>query len=80
MKVDDETCVKNVKSLMFKGFNLLEVRNDPTSGKQTPTQQSFRDDTVIGINEAFTSKLNRIVFPTPVLEEVYKKGKDYLMI
>ena len=33
MKVDDETCAKNVKSLMFKGFNLLEVRNDPNSGK-----------------------------------------------
>ena len=29
MKIDDETCAKNVKSLMFKGYNLLEVRNDP---------------------------------------------------
>ena len=37
MKIDDETCAKNVKSLMFKGYNLLEVRNDPTAGKQTPT-------------------------------------------
>ena len=33
IKVDDETCAKNVKSLMFKGFNLLEVRNDPSGGK-----------------------------------------------
>ena len=37
MKVDDETCAKNVKSLMFKGFNLLEIRNDATGGKQTPS-------------------------------------------
>ena len=29
MKIDDETCAKNVKSLMFKGYNLLKVRNDP---------------------------------------------------
>jgi hypothetical protein len=37
MKIDDETCAKNVKSLMFKGFNLLEIRNDPSNGKMTPT-------------------------------------------
>jgi hypothetical protein len=38
---------------MFKGLNLLEVRNDTTGGKMTPTQSQFRDDTIIGINEAF---------------------------
>jgi DNA-binding MarR family transcriptional regulator len=37
LKIDDETCAKNVKSLMYKGFNVLEIRNDPTSGKMTPT-------------------------------------------
>ena len=37
MKIDDETCAKNVKSLMFKGFNLLEIRNDPSGGKMTPS-------------------------------------------
>ncbi len=35
----------------------------------------MRDDCVIAINEQFSSPLNRIVFPTPVIEEVYKKGK-----
>jgi cullin 1 len=32
---------------------------------------------VISINEQFSSPLNRIVFPTPVIEEVYKKGKIF---
>ena len=83
MKMDDETCAKNLKTLMFKNFKLLEVRGSAIpselsmGGKMTPGMSALqlRDDTIIGINEAFSSQLNRIVFPTPVIEEVYKKGK-----
>ena len=63
LKMDDDTLTKNLKSLMLKNFKLLEVRGGlPLSL-----------DAVIGVNDAFTSPYNRIVFPTPVLEEVYKK-------
>jgi cullin 1 len=41
------------------------------AGRETPSQLTM--DSIIGTNEAFTSQYNRIVFPTPVLEEVYKK-------
>ena len=78
LKMDDDTLTKNLKSMMMIKFKLLEVRATEavTSGKQTPSGgMQFRDDTVFGTNEAFTNQLNRIVFPTPVLEEVYKKGK-----
>jgi cullin 1 len=71
MKMDEDTCVKNLKSLMLKNYKLLEIKAD--SGKQTPGTMQLKDDTLICINESFTSPLNRIVFPTPVLEEVYKK-------
>lgn len=63
LKMDDDTLIKNVKSLMLKNFKLLEVRGG----------QPLSLDAVIGVNDAFTSPYNRIVFPTPVLEEVYKK-------
>jgi len=80
LKMDDDTLQKNIKSLMLKNFKLLEVREQSitqqmeqaTGPRQTPTMQ-LRDDTIIGVNEAFSSPYNRIVFPTPVLEEVYKK-------
>lgn len=76
MKMDDDTCSKNLRCLMNKGVKLLEIRSDE-SGKETPGKSNviFHDQTLLGINEAFTSQLNRIMFPTPVLEEVYKKGK-----
>lgn len=75
--MDDDTCIKNLKTLMMKNYKLLEIRSDIIPGKQTPGGSGIiiRDDTIIGINEAFTSQLNRIQFPAPVLEEVYKKGK-----
>ena len=41
---------------------------------------SFTDEDVIFINEQFTSPLKKIQFPTPVLEEVYKKCKFSLLI
>jgi hypothetical protein len=79
MKIDDDTVAKNLKSLMLKNYKLLEIRgSDMTAGgKMTPgmSNLSLRDDCVIAINEQFSSPLNRIVFPTPVIEEVYKKGK-----
>lgn len=49
-------------------------------GKMTPSGIILRDDTVIGLNENFVSQLNRITFPTPVLEEVYKKGINSFLI
>lgn len=61
--MDDDTLIKNLKSLMLKNFKLLEVRGG----------QPLSLDAVIGVNDAFTSPYNRIVFPTPVLEEVFKK-------
>ena len=78
--MDDDTCAKNLKTLMFKNYKLLEVRGAITAessmgGKMTPGMSGLqlRDESVIGINESFSSPLNRIVFPTPVIEEVYKK-------
>ena len=77
---------------MLKNFKLLEIRGLPpqpemstpltaaASGKVTPSAIQLRDETLIGVNEGFTSPLNRIVFPTPVLEEVYKKGKSLLCV
>ena len=78
MKMDDDTCAKNLKSLMLKNYKLLEIRGDTSGGKMTPGMSNLmlKDDSLIAINESFTSPLNRIVFPTPVLEEVYKKGKN----
>ncbi len=78
MKMDDDTCAKNLKTLMFKNYKLLEVRgvaDTSMGGKMTPGMSNLqlRDESVIGINETFSSPLNRIVFPTPVIEEVYKK-------
>jgi len=79
MKMDEDTCLKNLKSLMLKNFKLLEVRQNSgdAAGKMTPGMQNpvLKDDSFIGVNEAFSSQLIRIVFPTPVLEEVYKKGR-----
>jgi cullin 1 len=77
MKMDDDTCAKNLKTLMFKNYKLLEIRGVAAieGGKMTPGMSNLqlRDESVIGINESFSSPLNRIVFPTPVIEEVYKK-------
>ncbi|CDW78925.1 cullin-1-like isoform 1 [Stylonychia lemnae] len=66
MKFDDETCAKNLKSLMTAKCKLLEIRNEKSGG-------NFNEDDVIAVNELFTSQLKRVVFPTPVLEEVFKK-------
>lgn len=84
MKMDDDTCAKNLKTLMFKNYKLLEIRgtviDTSMGGKMTPGMSGLqlKDESIIGIYEAFSSQLNRIVFPTPVIEEVYKKGKVLL--
>ncbi len=80
--MDDDTCAKNLKSLMLKNYKLLEIRGDTSGGKMTPGMSNLmlKDDSLIAINESFTSPLYRIVFPTPVLEEVYKKGKFLIII
>jgi hypothetical protein len=62
---------------MLKTYKLLEIKADSFGGKQTPGgNPQLKDDTIIGINEAFSSQLVRVVFPIPVIEEVYKKGKS----
>ena len=68
LQFDDDTCLKNLKSLMLKGYKLIECKNGATG--------QLKDEDIFVINEAFTSQVKRIVFPVPVLEEVYKKGKD----
>jgi hypothetical protein len=79
MKMDDDTCQKNLKSLMLNNYKLLEIRSfEGNLGKKTPSK-ALSDDSRRAINEAFTSPLNRIVFPTPVLEEVYKKGNNLII-
>ena len=67
MKFDDDTAHKNLKSLMLQKFKLLEC---------TTQQGTFSDEDEFAVNEKFSSQLKRVVFPTPILEEVYKKGKN----
>ncbi len=68
MKFDDDTCAKNLKSMMIGKLQLLVLKNGKTSGPLT-------EDDILTVNEQFNSPLKRVVLPTPVLEEVYKKGK-----
>lgn len=71
MKFDDETCSKNLRSLMTPKLKLLEVH-----GLGSKSQSNFQPDDVISVNENFTSSFKKNVFPLPVLEEVFKKGKQ----
>lgn len=68
MKFDDETCAKNLKSMMIGKYQLLSVKAEK-SGQIT-------DEDLFFVNEQFSSQLKKIQFPTPVLEEVYKKCKS----
>jgi hypothetical protein len=68
MKFDDDTCAKNLKSLMLKNYKILSRKNDTGSNVLNPTD-------VFIINESFSSNLKRVIMPTPVIEEAYKKGK-----
>ena len=70
MKFDDETCSKNLRSLMTPKVKVLDVKNVGSKSQST----LFQEDEIIAINEAFNNPLKRVVFPTPVLEEVFKKG------
>ena len=36
IKMDDDTCMKNLKSLMLKGYKLLEIKSEIVPGKLTP--------------------------------------------
>ena len=71
MKFDDDTASKNLKSLMLQKFKLIECI--------TTVQGNFSEDDEFIINEKFSSQLKRVVFPTPILEEVYKKG-NFIMV
>jgi hypothetical protein len=53
MKMDDDTCAKNLKSLMLKNYKLLEIRGDTSGGKMTPGMSNImlKDDSLIAINE-----------------------------
>lgn len=68
MKFDDETCTKNLKSLMFKNYKVLQRKNESDS-------KDFNLNDIFVINDQFQSNLKRVILPTPVIEEVYKKGK-----
>jgi hypothetical protein len=48
MKFDDETCAKNLKSLMTSKCKLLEIKNEKTGG-------NFLEDDIIAVNETFSS-------------------------
>lgn len=65
MKFDDDTAHKNLKSLSLQKFKLLETTNQGGN---------ILDEDEFFINEKFSSQLKRVVFPTPILEEVFKKG------
>ena len=51
---------------MTSKCKLLEIKNEKSGG-------NFNEDDIIIVNDGFTSQLKRVVFPTPVLEEVFKK-------
>lgn len=68
MKFDDDTCAKNLRSLMTPKLRLLEVQ-----GAGSKSQSNFSPDDLISINEGFNPALKRNIFPLPVLEEAMKK-------
>lgn len=68
MKFDDDTCAKNLRSLMTPKLKLLDV-----SGTGSKSQSNFNPDDVISVNESFNPALKRNIFPLPVLEEAMKK-------
>ena len=72
MKFDDDTCSKNLKSLMFKNYKILERVNDSNA--------PYSQHDIFIINENFTSNFKRVTLPTPVIEEVYKKGIPIICI
>ena len=52
---------------MFQKFKILERRGEDSG--------PFAPDEIIQVNESYSSNLKRVTMPTPVIEEVYKKGK-----
>lgn len=48
MNFDDDVTAKNLKSFMFKSFKILERKN-------TSDSQTFSNEDVFVVNEAFTS-------------------------
>jgi hypothetical protein len=49
MKFDDDTCMKNLKTLMLKGYKMLEWKTD--KGTNAP----LNDSDVFAINEQYSS-------------------------
>lgn len=66
MKFDDDTCSKNLRSLMQKNYKVLQRINETES-------PSFQESDIFIVNDDFNSQAKRVVLPTPVLEEAYKK-------
>lgn len=66
MKFDDDTCSKNLKSLMQKNYKILTRTNAGDTAV-------FSESDIIVVNENFASNTKRVVLPMPVLEEAYKK-------
>lgn len=72
MKFDDETCSKNMITMLRKGYKIFNV-------EQEITGQVLHDGDVFRVNDKFMCPLTKVVFPTPVLEEVYRKGKNSIL-
>ena len=66
MKFDEDTCSKNLRSLMQKNYKVLQRKNEIEN-------PSFNENDVFIVNDSFYSPTKRVVLPTPVLEEAYKK-------
>jgi hypothetical protein len=48
LKFDDDTCTKNLKSLMMKGYKIIESKSEKSLG-------TIQDNDVFRINEQFSS-------------------------
>jgi len=66
MNFDEDTCSKNMKSLMLKGYKVIERLTDTGN-------PAFSENDIFVVNETFSSNVKRVVLPTPIIEEAYKK-------
>ena len=66
MKFDEDTCTKNLRSLMQKQYKILQRKTESDN-------LQLNENDVIIVNDGYHSQHKRVVLPTPVLEEAYKK-------
>lgn len=60
-------------TLLRKGYKILNV-------EQVVSGLVLNDGDIFRVNEKFVSPLTKVVFPTPVLEEVYRKGNNSIAL